>query len=108
MQGMPRGLTRLAAGERGGLLPECRMPNCTVRYCVRLVPKVPDAEAMSAIGIFIEERTPDEMGEPGGLVWRRLSHFSGPAGNSVKTMVTRGNAWLMDVRERIGPLEWDE
>ena len=84
------------------------MPNCTVRYAVRLVPKVPDAEAMHAIGIFTEERMPNEFGEPGGLVSRRLSSFSGSAGNSVKAMVTRGNAWLMDVQERIGPLEWDD
>ena len=84
------------------------MPICTVRYSVRLVPKVPDAAAMSAIGIFVEERTPDELGEPGGLISRRLSHFSGPAGNSVRAMVTHGNAWSMDVQERIGPLEWNQ
>lgn len=83
------------------------MPNCTVRYNVRLVPKVPDAQAMNAIGIFSEERTPDELGEPGPLISRRLHHFSGPTGNSIKELVSRGNEWKMVVQERVGPLEWD-
>lgn len=83
------------------------MPNCTVRYYVRLVPTVPDAQAMNAIGIFAEERAPNELGEPGALLSRRLSTFSGPAGNSIREMVTRGDVWQLDVRERAGPLEWD-
>lgn len=83
------------------------MPSCTVKYNVRLIPKVPDVQAMNAIGIFIEERAPNEFGEPGPLVSRRLRTFTGPAGNSIKEMVTRGNAWQMDVQARVGPLEWD-
>lgn len=83
------------------------MPNCTVRYYVRLVPSALDAQAMNAIGIFTEERTPNEHGEPGVLIWRRLNTFSGPGGNSIREMVTRGNHWKMDVKERAGPLEWD-
>ena len=88
--------------------PHCRMPNCTVRYCVRLVPKVPHAETMSAIGIFTEERMPNEHGEPGYLISRQLSGFSGSAGSSVRAMVTHGNAWRMDLQGRVGPLEWDD
>ena len=83
------------------------MPNCTVRYLVRLVPKVPDADAMDAIGVSKEERMPDELGEPGYLLSRRLSTFGGPAGNSILAMVTHGDAWHMDVQERLDPLEWD-
>jgi len=83
------------------------MPNCTVRYNVRLVPKIPDAEAMNAIGIFSEERAPDELGEPGPLISRRLHHFSGPTSSALKELVSRGNAWRMVVQERLDPLEWD-
>ena len=83
------------------------MPNCSVRYVVRLVPKRPDAEVVHAIAVFDEERVPDEVGEPGELLSRRLSTFTGPAGNSIKARVTHGDAWHMDVQERVGPLEWD-
>jgi hypothetical protein len=83
------------------------MPNCTVRYLVRLVPKTPDADVLNAVGVFMEERVPDELGEPGPLLSRRLDTFSGPAGSSLKVMVTHGDAWRMDVQERVGPLEWD-
>ena len=83
------------------------MSHCTVRYALRLILKVPDAAAMDAIGIFTEERMPNELGEPAYLISRRLSDFSGLAGNSVKAMVTHGNAWQMDVQERVGPLQWD-
>ena len=84
------------------------MPSCIVRYLVRLVPKeVPDAYAVSAIGIFTEERDPNELGEPGPLLSRRLNDFNGPVGSSIKAMVTHGDAWHMDVQDRIGPLEWD-
>jgi hypothetical protein len=62
---------------------------------------------MNAIGIFTEERMPNEFGEPGYLISRRLSNFSGSAGSAVKAMVTHGDAWQMDVQERLGPLEWD-
>ena len=83
------------------------MPKCTVRYYVRLVPKVQDAVAMNAIAIFSEDRAPDELGEPGALLSRRLHDFAGPAGNSIRAMVTQGDAWRMDVQDRAGPLEWD-
>lgn len=83
------------------------MPNCTVRYLVRLVPKTPDADVLNAVGVFTEERVPDELGEPGPLLSRRLDTFSGPAGSALKAMVTHGDAWHMDVQERVGPLEWD-
>lgn len=83
------------------------MPYCTVRYSVRLTPKVADTRAIDAIGIFSEVRAPDDLGEPGALISRRLSTFSGPAGYSVRDMVTRSNDWTMDVQDRIGPLQWD-
>ena len=84
------------------------MPHCTVRYHVRLVPKARDADVVSAVGIFDEERAPDEFGFPGVLVSRRLASFTGPAGYAIREMVTRGDAWRMDVRERAGPLAWDD
>ena len=84
------------------------MPHCTVRYHVRLVPKARDADVVNAVGIFDEERTPDEFGSPGVLVSRRLASFTGPAGYAIREMVTRGDAWRMDVRERAGPLAWDD
>ena len=84
------------------------MPHCTVRYFVRLVPSARDADVVSAIGIFDEEWAPNEFGDPGMLVSRRLSSFTGPAGYALRDMVTRGNAWKMDVRERAGPLVWDD
>jgi len=88
------------------------MPNCTVRYVVRLVPKARDMDsldaiAVDAIGVFQEERMPDEVGEPGYLLARRLTKFGGPAGKSLMDMVNHGDAWHMDVQERIDPLEWD-
>ena len=83
------------------------MPNCTVRYVVRLVPTVADASPLDAIGIFKEERMLDEVGEPGYLLERRLTAFGGPAGNALMQMVRTGNAWHMDVQERIDPLQWD-
>ncbi|GAB3380804.1 hypothetical protein [Lysobacter fragariae] len=83
------------------------MPHCTVRYSVRLVPKTTDAPGLDAIGIFDEERTIDEVGAPGKLIFRRLATFSGPAGYAVRDLVTRGEDWKMDVLDRIGPLEWD-
>lgn len=83
------------------------MPHCTVRYSVRLTPKAPDARPMDAVGIFYEEREPDEIGEPGTLLARRLTTFSGPTGYALKELVTRRREWDMDVQERIGPLQWD-
>ena len=83
------------------------MPICTVRRHVRLIPKHRDALIVDAIGIFTEERAPNEQGEPGQLISRRLSDFSGPAGNSIRAMVTQGDAWDMDVQQRLDPLEWD-
>ena len=84
------------------------MPHCTVRYNVRLTPKVADVPAMDAIGVFYEERSPDITGAPGNLVSRRLTTFSGPTGYELKHAVTRELAWAMAVGERIGPLQWDE
>jgi hypothetical protein len=83
------------------------MPHCTVRYSVRLTPKAPDARPIDAIGIFSEVRAPDEVGLPGALISRRLNTFSGPAGYSIRDMVTRSNDWTMDVQDRVGPLQWD-
>jgi hypothetical protein len=83
------------------------MPHCTVRYHVRLVPKQRDAQAMDAVGIFIEERMPNEAGEPGVMLSRWLDGFSGPSGVALRTLVGRDDAWDMDVQHRIGPLEWD-
>lgn len=83
------------------------MPGCTVRYSVRLVPKVAEARAMDAVAIFHEERDEDEVGEPGPLISRRLTAFAGPTGQALKERVIRHREWDMDVRTRIGPLEWD-
>ena len=83
------------------------MPKCTVRRYVRLIPKDRGTPTLSAIGIFIEERAPDERGEPGTLISRMLNDFSGPAGSSLREMLAEGNAWDMDVRQRLDPLEWD-
>ena len=83
------------------------MPNCTVRYHVRLLPKVSEAMSMDAIAVFTEERMPNERGEPGMLLSRHLDNFSGPGGDSIREMVTAGEDWQMDVQDRIGPLEWD-
>lgn len=83
------------------------MPTCTVRRYVRLIPKGRRKPALSAIGIFTEERAPDERGEPGPLISRMLNDFSGPAGSSIREMVTDGDVWDIDVRQRLDPLEWD-
>lgn len=83
------------------------MPHCTVRYSVRLKPKTADVPPMDAIAIFDEERAPDELGEPGNLLWRRLTTFSGPTGYEIKELVIRKREWEMDVRDRIGPLVWN-
>lgn len=84
------------------------MPNCTVRYRVRLTPKAGDHCGMDAVAIYHEEREADEVGEPGPLIWRRLDTFSGPAGYEIKDMVFREHAWDMQLRERIGPVQWDK
>ena len=83
------------------------MPKCTVRRYVHLVPKDLGAPVLSAIAIFTEERAPDERGEPGPLISRLLSDFVGPAGSAMRAMLTDGDAWDIDVRQRLGPLEWD-
>lgn len=83
------------------------MPRCTVQYHVMLIPRIPDARSINVIGVFCEERAPDEVGEPGLLISRRLDAFKGAAGSSIKAMVMQGNAWDIDLQERIGPLEWD-
>jgi hypothetical protein len=83
------------------------MPKCTVRRHVRLIPKERDALSIDAIGIFTEERAPNEQGEPGQLISRRLDDFGGLAGSAVRAMVTHGDAWDMDVQQRLDPLEWD-
>jgi len=63
--------------------------------------------AMDAVGIFHEERTEDEVGLPGELVWRRLETFSGPTGYALKAQV-RERLWEVDVRARLDPLQWDD
>ncbi|GAB3350569.1 hypothetical protein [Lysobacter tyrosinilyticus] len=83
------------------------MPHCTVRYNVHLTPRVADVPEMDAVAIFYEERALDSHGQPGNLIWRRLTTFSGPAGYELKRMVTRTREWEMDVGARIGPLVWD-
>ena len=83
------------------------MPKCTVRRHVRLIPKERDALSIDAIGIFTEERAPNEQGDPGQLISRRLDDFGGLAGSAVRAMVTHGDAWDMDVQQRLDPLEWD-
>ena len=83
------------------------MPYCTVRYLLRLVPKVQDTPPLDAIGVFKEERMPDEVGEPGYLLARQLSDFDGLAGHALMAMVTQGDAWHMDIQDRLDPLEWD-
>ena len=113
----PRKLTGSVDGSRvnpspktdiGGLLRNIRgMPSCTVRRYVRLIPKKRGAPALSAIAIFTEERAPDERGEPGPLISRMLNDFSGPAGSSLRELLAEGDAWDIDVRQRLDPLEWD-
>lgn len=83
------------------------MPKCTVRRYVRLIPKKRGAHVLMAIAIFTEERAPDERGEPGPLISRMLNDFSGPAGSAIQAMLTDGDAWDIDVRQRLDPLEWD-
>lgn len=83
------------------------MPHCTVRYSVHLKPRVADVPEMDAVAIFYEERALDAYGQPGNLLWRRLTTFSGPTGYELKRLVTRTREWDMDVRDRIGPLVWD-
>jgi hypothetical protein len=41
------------------------------------------------------------------LISRRLDDFGGLAGSAVRAMVTHGDAWDMDVQQRLDPLEWD-
>jgi hypothetical protein len=41
------------------------------------------------------------------LISRRLNDFSGPTGSAIRAMVTHGDAWGMDVQQRLDPLEWD-
>jgi hypothetical protein len=83
------------------------MPHCTVRYSVQLKPKLADVPAMDAIAIYYEQRALDPLGEPGHLIWRRLETFSGPTGYDIKEVVTRKREWDMQLRDRLGPLEWD-
>ena len=48
-----------------------------------------------------------QVGEPGYLLGRQLSDFDGLAGSSLMAMVTQGDAWHMDIQDRLDPLEWD-
>jgi hypothetical protein len=83
------------------------MPNCHVRYSVRLTPHASDALPMSAVAIFVEDRVADENGNPGRLKWRRLERFVGPAGPSLLKMVGREQSVDMDIEGLAGPVEWD-
>jgi hypothetical protein len=83
------------------------MPECHVRYSVRLTPRASDAFPMSAIAVFVEDRAADEDGKPGRLKWRRLERFVGPAGPSLLKMVDREQSITMSIEGLAGPLEWD-
>ena len=82
------------------------MPQCTVRYAVRLVS--PLTHPMSAVGIYSEERQPDERGEPGDLVSRTLAGFGGPAGEKLMALVRGSDDWRVEIESLASPLEWDD
>jgi len=63
---------------------------------------------MNVVGIFNEEREPDERGDPGELVSRTLSGFSGPAARQLMAMVNQSQDWRVEIDSIASPLEWDE
>lgn len=85
------------------------MPICHSRYPCRLRstsdPNV--YEPGQAVAVVEEEREPDEWGDPGRLIRRRLLCIEGPGGPSwVDRHRSKGSRWQLELGPRIGGLAW--
>lgn len=85
------------------------MPICHTRYTCRLQSTtVPGAyEPGEKVAVIEEERQPDEWGEPGRLVRRRLLLVEGPGGDTwADRHRSKVSRWKLELGPRIGELAW--
>jgi hypothetical protein len=83
------------------------MPACTARYRCRLIQSKDDPDTHFEIVRFVEEREPDEWGDPGRLISRRAVGVEAPCEVSWMDHLTRqARWWHLDIREQVGPVEW--
>lgn len=86
------------------------MPRCVVRYRATLVPRLfPVVASEQAVVRFEEWRDADRWGDPGRLRRRRLLTVEGEIGRSwMDRLTTKHPFWMLNVSDRIGPIEWAE
>lgn len=85
------------------------MPICHSRYPCRLhLTTVPGTyEPGEKVAVIEEEREPDEWGDPGRLVRRRLLYIEGPGGPSWEERHrSNRSTWRLELGPRIGGLAW--
>ncbi|MBN7139017.1 hypothetical protein A7A76_07900 [Lysobacter enzymogenes] len=85
------------------------MPICHSRYPCRLESTtVPGSfEDGEKVAVIEEEREPDEWGEPGRLVRRRLLYVEGTGGDTwAEKHRVQGSRWKLVLGPRIGGLAW--
>lgn len=85
------------------------MPICVSRYpCwlrTRSEPAQYDPE--TSVAVVEEEREPDEWGQPGRLVHRKLLYVEGPFGGTwANHHRSRHSSWRLELGPRIGRLHW--
>lgn len=83
------------------------MPSCLVRYRAQLL-HVPSGEVAGEADILVEEaREPDDQGDPGRLVWRKVIEGGDPRMGAWIDLVRRGQAgWRFKLLSRVGPVRW--
>ncbi|KRD71463.1 hypothetical protein [Lysobacter sp. Root96] len=83
------------------------MPRCVVRYRAQLL-HVPTGQVEAEAEILVEEgREPDEQGDPGRLVWRKVIEGGDLRTSAWIDKVRRGQAgWRFKLLSRIGPVTW--
>lgn len=81
------------------------MPTCTARYRCRLMGgNRSDGEAVVR---FLEEREPDEWGDPGRLLSRRVAAVEGPAAPSWMERLTHApGQWRLALGDQLGTVQW--
>lgn len=85
------------------------MPSCIVRYRAQLL-HMPSGKVEGEAEILVEEaREPDELGDPGRLVWRKVVEGGDPRSAAWIDLVRRSGAgWRFKLLSRIGPITWAE
>ena len=85
------------------------MSICVSRYpCwLRTRSDPPQYDPETSVAVIEEEREPDEWGEPGRLVRRKLLYVEGPFGGTwADHHRSRHSSWRLELGPRIGGLNW--